>query len=479
MEGTPLTFTQDLCQYLVGMSAEDVWKKCTPAKHVKNDIMQNAGQYTDDRADDIFKDIRYKTLDWIGCVIGALDKESSRSILEISLEAGGNPHCTAFGLKEKTSPFQAAYSNGILGHTLEYDDVNKVAITHPGAIAIPAALAVAEYCGADFETYAMGVVAGYEVMIRLGAALNPTHYEFWHTTGTCGAFAAAAAASRVLGLDAETMGRALGIAATMASGLTSVFGTDAKLVTVGNAVSAGLKAACLARKGYSVPGDVIEREGGYAQAASRSWNPDYLIPKEDDMLMIQDSYYKIHASCGHTHSALDALQKIKKEHEFTADEVASVSVNAYKKAVELTGRFQCDTELRSKFSMPYCIGAMLVYGETGLMQFTEKVRTDERILALKDKITVEEDAAYTAEYPHLRIEQLTVRLKDGRAWSEKVELPDGKPSSEYIERKYMSLAGLTVSQEIAGAVKDTILNLQMNSSMRECGDRIRGEIGGI
>ena len=93
--------------------------------------------------EDLLEDIRYKTLDWLGCVTGALDKKSSRAVLEMARESGGNPQCSAFGLPEKTSMFTAAFSNGVLGHTLEYDDVNKIAITHPGAIAVPAALAAA------------------------------------------------------------------------------------------------------------------------------------------------------------------------------------------------------------------------------------------------------------------------------------------------------------------------------------------------
>lgn len=428
---------------------------------------------------EIFDDIRYKTLDWIGCVIGALGKKSSTAVLEMVREAGGNPQSSAFGIDEKTSMYMAAFSNGILGHTLEYDDVNKVAITHPGAIAIPVALAAAEYSDAGYEQYALGVVAGYEVMIRLGTALNPSHYEHWHTTGTCGVFAAAAAAGTVLGLGAEELSRGLGIAATMASGLVAVFGTDAKLVTVGNAVAGGLQAAILAKKGYSVPSDVIEKKGGYAEAVSDSWTPEDLCPGEGDELRILDSYYKLHASCGHTHSALDALQKILQEHPVRPDEVESVTVRAYRKAVELTGAFCSDTELKAKFSMPYCIGAMLVYGQVGLGQFTEEARRDVRIDALRDRIRVEEDSSYTERYPALRIEQLTLRLKDGRQWEATVELPEGRPPAEQIEKKYGSLSGLTLAKEPSMNIKERILSLTGASSMRTLGDEIRKELYGI
>lgn len=448
--------TRELCRFLAALSAGD--PVSVPA--------------------DVIEDIRYKTLDWLGCVIGALEKESSTGLLEMVREAGGNPQCSAFGLGEKTSMYLAAFSNGVLGHTLEYDDVNKIAITHPGAAVLPAALAVAEFCGADFERYALGVTAGYEVMIRLGAALNPSHYDYWHTTGTCGTFAAAAAAGKVMGLDAEQLARALGIAGTMASGLVCVFGTDAKLVTVGNAVENGVKAAVLAQKGYTVPEDVFERTGGYARAVSRERNFDKICPQDGDELMIRDSYYKIHASCGHTHSALDAFQKIMKEHEFAADQVEDISVKAYRKAVELTGHFCCDTELKAKFSMPYCIAAMAVYGEAGLMQFTEQVRNDPRILGLKDRIIVEEDRSYTARYPGLRPERLRVRLKDGRQWEEEVELPQGKPPKEYIRKKFLSLAGLTIDSGRAGRIMELVLELEMNTSMKILGERIRGELNG-
>ena len=448
-----MNITRDLCDYLAGLTA--------------------------DRLDqDLLEDIRYKTLDWLGCVTGALDKKSSRAVLEMARESGGNPQCSAFGLPEKTSMFTAAFSNGVLGHTLEYDDVNKIAITHPGAIAVPAALAAAEYCGADFERYALGVTAGYGVMIRLGAALNPSHYDYWHTTGTCGAFAAAAAAGTVMGFDGEKLSRALGIAGTMASGLVCVFGTDAKLVNVGNAVSNGLKAAVLAGKGFTVPDDVIEREGGYAQAVSQTRNFKYLCPQDGDELRIRDSYYKIHAACGHTHSALDALQKIKKAQDFAWDQVESVSVHAYKKAVELTGTFCCDTELKAKFSMPYCIAAMLIYGEAGLMQFTEKVRNDSRIHGLKHRIKVEEDLSYTEEYPILRIERLSMTLKDGRKWEEEVELPEGKPPREYIRAKFLSLAGLTIDRDRAARIMEQVLSLTMESPMNRLGDGLRGELNG-
>lgn len=155
-----------------------------------------------------------------------------------------------------------------------------------------------------------------------------------------------------------------------------------------------------------------------------------------------------------------------------------MSVHAYKKAVELTGAFRCETELKAKFSMPYCIAAMLVYGEAGLMQFTEEVRSDPRIHGLKHRIKVEEDISYTEEYPILRIERLSVALKDGRKWEEEVELPEGKPPREYIRAKFLSLAGLTIDRDRAARIMEQVLSLTMESPMNRLGDGLRGELNG-
>jgi 2-methylcitrate dehydratase PrpD len=127
--------------------------------------------------------------------------------------------------------------------------------------------------------------------------------------------------------------------------------------------------------------------------------------------------------------------------------------------------------------MPYCLASMLVCGEVGLGQFTEEARRDPAVLAFRDRIRVEEDTCYTEEYPILRIESVEVFLKDGRRWIKEIELPEGKPSWEYIEKKYLSLCALTTQKETALRIKEQIISLTETSSMRTLGDEIRKELG--
>lgn len=418
-------------------------------------------------------DIRYKTLDWLGCAVAALDRPCTQRAGQLLLEAGGSEQASAVGLPEPTSAQNAAFYNGLISHALEYDDTNKVAITHPGAPVVAAALAAAEMTDADMLTYAMGVAVGYEAMIRLGGAVNPDHYTHWHTTGTCGTFAAAAAAARIMGLSAEQMETAMGIASTMASGLVYVFGTDAKLVTVGNAARNGVTAARLAALGFTAPQDAFAADKGYARSAGGKEDLSFMVPQTGDPLMLEDAYYKIHASCGHTHSALDALQALMEENAFSAQDVEKVEIRVYRVAKELCAAYRTGMETEAKFSLPFCVTAMLKYGRCTLAEFAPEILADPAMKEYAGRITVEEEPAYTAAYPSLRTEKVTLTMKDGRVLSKAVDLPVGRPSCDFIEKKFFSLAEMTVTHDCAAMLRDTVLTLEDSAPVRRLGAAVR------
>ena len=432
--------TRTLCDFLAGMSPERI-------------------------GEENLKDIRYKLLDWLGCCVAAQGRPTQKKAADLLLRQGGNPMASAVGLPDKTGAHEAAFYNGMISHLLEYDDTNKIAITHPGAPVIAAALAVAETENADFSLFACGVASGYEAMIRLGGAVNPDHYEYWHTTGTCGTFAAAAAAARIMRLDGEQTERAFGIAATMASGLVGVFGTEAKLVTVGNAARNGIIAAELAQAGYSAPVDGFAGEKGYARAANGKEDLSFMVPKPGDPLMLEDAYYKMHASCGHTHSALDALQGLLSDNPVKAGEVESAAVEVYRTAEKLCAGYATETEIQAKFSMPYCVACMLRFGQVTLSEFSETALRDPVTAELARRVEVKESPAFTAAYPSLRTEKVTLRLKDGRVLSAQVDLPVGRPPYAFIEKKFDALAGMNLSPEKCAEIRSAVLGLAINDSL--------------
>jgi 2-methylcitrate dehydratase PrpD len=267
----------------------------------------------------------------------------------------------------------------------------------------------------------------------------------------------------------------MGLAATMASGLVSVFGTDAKLVNVGNAASRGIIAAQLSRAGFTAPTDIIEREKGYAIAANGEEDLSFLT-HSSEFLMIEDAYYKIHASCGHTHCALDALMTIMQNTKFTHKDIKKIRVGVYRKAAELTGALDTSSESKARFSMPYCIAACIVLGQVGLDAFTKDSLNDMRILELAKKVTVVNDRECDIGYPACRTETIRIELNNGSILTGKIDLPNGHPPAEFLENKYMSLAVRSVRKDQADRIKDFILNCKKEQKFENLGNLIRSEV---
>ena len=419
-------------------------------------------------------DIRCKLLDWLGCAIGAAGEPASHRLRRTVAPEAGHGESTVFCSPASYPLLSAAFLNGAESHILECDDVHKTAIAHPGVIAVPSSLAVAELCGSSFGELALGIAAGYEVMIRLGSALGPSHYDHWHTTGTCGTFAAAAAAGRLLGFRPEEMERALGLAATMAAGLVCSFKTDAKLVTVGNAVRCGIQAALLAREGLSAPAAALERPGGYGEAVSRGLDLSALTAHAPPM--IDTACYKLYASCGHTHSALDALFALLREHPFQAGDVERIRVSVYSKAAELVGRFQAGSAVEARFSLPYCIAAGILYGAVSVREFQPEALSSARLADLAQRVTVQADTALDAGYPQKRPETVRIALRDGRILEKTVLLPLGRPPYPEIEEKFLSLAGRTISREDALYIRGRVMSARPEEPVRDLINDMKGRI---
>ena len=422
-----------------------------------------------DLGNDQIVDIKYKLLDWFGCAIGAASRPVGKKIINIFNNIGNNDDSSFIGSNQKLHYSNAAYANGMLGHVLELDDVHKSSISHPGAIAIPSALATAEAFNSNIEDFLMGIVAGYEVMIRLGDALNPSHYDYWHTTGTCGAFASAAASSRVRNFSSVETNAALNMVSTTASGLVSVFGTDSKLVTVGHACYAGTMSSMFVKEGLSTTDNILEAENGYIAATSNDDNLNRITENLENRLMIDTAFYKIHASCGHTHSSIDGVLSILAEENVDINQITKVEIRTYDKAIELTGQLNVESEQKAKFSLPYCIACALVYGRVSLSEFKDKVLKSDQIRLLSDKIQISNDDECNSLYPNKRMAKVKIYFGE-KFFERKIPLPFGKPPKKFIEDKFMSLATMAISEKNAEQVMKYILSINQMKKMNEFSD---------
>jgi len=408
---------------------------------------------------DIRTEAKYRVLDWIGSALAGVRDRPALIITNLMKEAGGAPQATLIGGGMKVPVSAAALANGTIGHVAEFDDGHTLAMTHPGAVSVPTSLAVTEYSGGGGRDLLTGIVAGYEVMIRLGTAVNPSHYQFWHTTGTCGAFAAAASACSILRLDRRKAQIALGISGTMAAGLQESFGTYAKPLNAGHACQSGVLAALLAREGFSGPEDVLTGSKGFLKATSSDPHPAALTDGLCEEFSIRTAGYKIYSSCGHTFAPLNALFLLMQGREFDAEEIERIEVATYHVSADLTGPFKSGSAEQAKFSLPYCLAVALLHKRVSLSEFSPAMLQDPQIARLAGKVVIHEDQEMTERFPRDRMAVVKIHLRNGQVFGESVVKPLGPPARSTLEDKFLSLAGLHVDRNRAGEILESVLQL--------------------
>ncbi|MCA1666087.1 MAG: MmgE/PrpD family protein [Thermomicrobia bacterium] len=263
----------------------------------------------------------------------------------------------------RSSAAGAAFANGVASHILEFDDVHKGATMHAAAPILPAAFAVAERAHADGRALLRATVLGYEVGLRVGEAVNPSHYAFWHPTGTAATFGAAVAAGTVLGLDATQMRDALGSAGTQAAGLWefNADGAMSKHLHPGKAAMNGILAADLAQRGFTAATRILEGERGFFRAMSSDSDASRITERLGDQWKITENCYKLHSCCGHTHTAIDTAQSLRAQQGWQGDaavqEIATIEIALYGPGYDIVRRRIPHTPYQAKFSVAYCVAA--------------------------------------------------------------------------------------------------------------------------
>jgi 2-methylcitrate dehydratase PrpD len=358
--------------------------------------------------------------------------DSSQPVLRVVRAAGGRPEATVFGVGRIASAMDAALANGTAAHALELDDDHRTGTVHPGAVVVPAALAACEAAGAAGRTLLRAIVLGYEVMCRVGEAfMGRQFYRGFHPTGTCGVFGAAVAAGVAFGLDREQMVRALGIAGTQASGLAEwrADGSWIKRLHPGRAAHGGVLAARLAQAGFSGPATILEGPSGFLQAFAfeGAVDADAITRGLGKEFRAMGTAFKPYPCCRFSHGALDLALALRRD-GITAGDVDSIRLRIYKTDI-LNYLRRPPTTVDAQFCLPYLVAAALVRGRLGLRELTEAAIRDPEILALADRISVEEDPAFTGQYPDRYPTELTVVLRGGRELVRFNDCPSGDPEA--------------------------------------------------
>ena len=347
----------------------------------------------------------------------------------------------------RTSPFFAALVNGAASHVVEQDDVHNGAVFHPGTVVWPAALATAQQIGASGRALIAAAVAGYEAGVRAGRFLGRSHYRVFHTTGTAGTLAAAAAVAHLLGADAEVMLHALGSAGTQAAGLWEFLrdAGDSKQLHTAKAAADGLLAATLARDGFTGATRILEGEQGMAAGMSRDADPAQLTAGLGTRWAILETSFKYHASCRHTHPSADALLQLMREHRLAAGVIARVRAHVYQAAIDvLAPAAEARTVHQAKFSMGFVLGLIALEGHAEITDFTDARLDDPVLRDFLARVEMVHDDEIEAAYPERWIGLVEVETTDGRHLVARVEEPKGDPGNTLtraeLEQKARQLA---------------------------------------
>jgi 2-methylcitrate dehydratase PrpD len=371
-------------------------------------------------------------VDTVGCALSAWreDPEKSRIALDIAKLYGGAQGASIIGVAGISSQAAfAALANGMLANAADNDDTHKRALLHTGSVVVPPALALAQTQGLSGRDLILALVAGYEVAVRVGMAVMPTHYRYWHSTATNGTFGAAACAAKALKLDADGVQRALGLAGTQAAGLNTFFesGDMTKSIHPGKAAFNGILSAQLAQLGATSPPAILEHPKGYLNAYSAEPKPQKLLEGLGTNWEILQNGFKYFPSILASHSPIQATLAIVQTHLIEPSDIASIRNETYNTVKSHFSNKDVSTVMAARVSVPYCIAISAVDRKLTQAQFAPERISDPLVRSVLANTEVVADAELNKLYPDKFPARVTVTLKNGQSFQETVLFPKGDP----------------------------------------------------
>ncbi len=371
-------------------------------------------------------------LDGLGLALAGSAVESGQIVQDhlASLGCGEGP-ATVIGTGLKIVPRFAAFANGVAIHAEDYDDTQLAVakdrvyglLTHPTAPALPAALAIAEAQGAGGPDMMAAYHIGVEVECKIAEAINPRHYqEGFHSTATCGTFAAAAAAAKLSGQSRDEVLRSLSVAGSQSAGLRENFGTMTKPFHAGRASESGVVAADFSARGWTAAPTILEAPRGFFRAAGGGFAEDAIHGRLGDPWTFAQPGISIkpHPSGSLTHPGMTTMAELIAEHGIRAEDVVQVKVGTNQNMPNALIHHRPTDELQAKFSMEFCMAVLLTEGRGGLNEFTPDVVNRPDIKAMIEKVDFgvhpeAEAAGYDKMTTIIEIELAGGRLIEGRA----------------------------------------------------------------
>jgi 2-methylcitrate dehydratase PrpD len=426
--------------------------------------------------------VRRAALDTIGVTLAGVGEPVARIVRRVVRAEGTLPLCTIVGTRLRAAATGAALANGAAGHAHDFDDTNFALMGHPSVPLLAAGLAAAEAEAADGAAVALAYIVGFEVAAAIGAAVNPVHYERgWHATSSIGSLACAVAVAKILGLDVEATERALGIAASLASGLKENFGSMTKPFHAGHAARNGVWAAWLAREGLTASATALDGPQGYLAAFGGA---GHLGPSLDELgrrwhLLESGIAVKPYPSCALTHSAIDALIELRARHGLDPEQISQVEVGVTRVVPTVLIHPRPITALERKFSMEFCAAAALADGAVTLQTFDEGP-PNPAVEKLMSRVAMAVDPALPADRAGHAWTRVSLRLADGRVLASAPRGARGHPDQplpdEALRAKFLACATRALPLPEAEAIAEQLGAFEAIPDIRALTARLVGDL---
>ncbi|MEZ2221572.1 MmgE/PrpD family protein [Rhizobium sp. RCC_161_2] len=409
--------------------------------------------------------VRHAILDWFATTLAGRQQRPARLLLDVFQDQSTASGAICYIDNSRKPPRTAALLNATSSHIVEFDDIFRDGGYHPGSPTISAALALAQYHDLSLDDLHRAIIGGYEVGCRISLAIQPSHYEYWHTTSTVGTIGAAVACALLLDCDVEVIAHAISLATSFAGGhqqnLSDV--GMAKALHAGHAAEAGMLAAFAAARGMTGSVEALHGRSGFAAATSNSCG-DWAAALEGlgKWTPIERITVKNHGCCGHIFPSIDGLRVLRAQAGFNNADISSIHVSGYGATKRMCDRSKPETAQEARFSVQYCLAADLLLGNVRLRAFDDDALANKEIRALMQVIAVEEDATLSDLYPRQRMARIKVTLRDGRVFERLQETRKGDPEdplgSVEIAAKFDELAGSVLSGAAATDLKQALLH---------------------
>ena len=405
-------------------------------------------------------------LDTLGNALAACRDDFGRAAIAVAERLGGPPESMVLGGGARVAAANAVLANATLAHGLDFDDTREDAIVHTGCVAVTTALAAGEAAGASGRDVLAALVAGVEVMCRVGLAVpGALHARHFHPTAITGSFAAAATTARLRGLSEDGLVRAFGICGSQAGGIIEYLadGSWTKRLHPGWAAHAGVVAALLAEAGFTGPETVFDGAHGLYAAFAGGHDTarlEGLLGSLGREWEIEQLTFKPYPCGSIAQPYMDCAQRLRQQHGVRAGDVRAIRCRTAAGPVPrlwepLASKHAPPNGYAAKFSLPYLVAVILVKGRAGLAEFEDAAVRDQDVLALAGLVTYELDPAI--DYPRQFVGDVEVTLADGRVLRERQDRPRGGPDAPLtraeLEAKFRGNADALAPANIDGVIR--------------------------